>query len=212
MIKKEIILIGGGGHCKACIDVIEQENKYKIKGIIDLPSKLGNKVLGYPVIGNDDDILTFIKKGYSFLITVGQLGYSKLRLDLFNLVKKNNGNIIVIVSPNAYVSRHAKIGKGTIIMHNAIVNVDAFIGQNCIINNRALIEHDCIVKDQTHVSTNATLNGGVVISENCFIGSNSIISNNINILAKTTIGAGAVVIKDIIKRGIYAGSPAKKIK
>ncbi len=27
--------MGGGGHCKSCIDVIEQEGKYKIAGIVD---------------------------------------------------------------------------------------------------------------------------------------------------------------------------------
>ena len=27
----KLILIGGGGHCAACIDVIEQENKFEIE-------------------------------------------------------------------------------------------------------------------------------------------------------------------------------------
>ena len=31
----KIILIGGGGHCKSVIDVIEQEGKFQIAGIID---------------------------------------------------------------------------------------------------------------------------------------------------------------------------------
>lgn len=212
MIKPEIILVGGGGHCKACIDVVEQEDKYIIKGIIDLPSEQGSKVLGYPVIGNDDEIISFIKKGFSFLITIGHLGNSKLREDLFDLVSNNHGNLPVIISPNAYVSRHAEIRQGTIIMHNAIVNADASIGQNCIINNKSLIEHDCIIKDQTHISTNATLNGKVVINKNCFIGSSSVIRNNVKIKSETIIGAGAVVIKDIIESGVYMGSPAKKMK
>lgn len=41
MKQPEIILIGGGGHCKACIDVIETERKYRIAGIIDIPEKKG---------------------------------------------------------------------------------------------------------------------------------------------------------------------------
>ena len=36
---KKIILVGGGGHCKSCVDVIENENKYKIKAIIDKKKK-----------------------------------------------------------------------------------------------------------------------------------------------------------------------------
>ena len=51
-----IILIGGGSHCKSVIDVIEQEAKYEIAGIIDKPQLLGSKVLGYPIIGSDSDL------------------------------------------------------------------------------------------------------------------------------------------------------------
>ena len=53
---KEIILIGGGGHCRSVIDVIEQEGQYKIVGIIDKAELFGTDVLGYPVFGSDLDI------------------------------------------------------------------------------------------------------------------------------------------------------------
>lgn len=49
---KKIISIGSGGHCKSVVDVIEQEGKFQIIGIVDKPELLGVKVLGYPVIGN----------------------------------------------------------------------------------------------------------------------------------------------------------------
>ena len=42
---KKIILVGGGGHCKSVIDVIEQENKFKISGIVDQHKFLGSKIL-----------------------------------------------------------------------------------------------------------------------------------------------------------------------
>ena len=59
---QNLILIGGGGHCKSCIDVIEHENKYKIVGILDMAEKVGQKVLGYKIIGSDSDISTYVKK------------------------------------------------------------------------------------------------------------------------------------------------------
>ena len=46
-----IILIGGGGHCKSCIDVIESEGKYAIAGILDSIKRPGELVLGYHVLG-----------------------------------------------------------------------------------------------------------------------------------------------------------------
>ena len=59
---KKIILIGGGGDCKSVIDVIEQEKKYKIHGIVDKPKFLGSKILGYKVIGSDLDLEYLAKK------------------------------------------------------------------------------------------------------------------------------------------------------
>ena len=52
---KDIILIGGGGHCHSCIDVIEAEGKYRILGVLELPELLGSKIMDYEVIGTDDD-------------------------------------------------------------------------------------------------------------------------------------------------------------
>ena len=42
--KKKLILIGAGGHCNSCIDVIEQENKYRIVGLIDKKKKFIKKI------------------------------------------------------------------------------------------------------------------------------------------------------------------------
>ena len=32
---KKIILVGAGGHAVSCIDVIRQEKKFKISGLVD---------------------------------------------------------------------------------------------------------------------------------------------------------------------------------
>jgi len=212
MNKPKIILVGGGGHCKSCIDVIESENKYTIKGVLDLPSELGKEVLGYTVIGNDDDIASFAKQGYSFLITVGHMGKPDLRKKLFNVIKSNGGKLPVIISAKAHVSKYSNIGSGTIIMHNAIVNADATIGENCIINSKALIEHDVVICNDCHISTNANVNGNCIVGDNCFIASNSTLKNGIEIVEGSFLGIGSVLTKSITEKAIYFGNPAKKIK
>ena len=80
---KKIILIGGGGHCKSVIDVIENEKKYKICGIIDKPGLLGTKVLNYEIIGNDSDLEALAKKFKYAFITIGHIKSPKIRIKLF---------------------------------------------------------------------------------------------------------------------------------
>lgn len=190
---KDIILIGGGGHCKACIDVIELQGNYIIKGIIDVPEKLGTSVLGYNVIGNDSDIPDLIKDCKSFLITVGQIGNASVRSKLFELLKSYNVELPIIVSPLAYVSKHAEVREGTIIMHHALINAGAKIGANCIINNKALLEHDVSIGNHCHISTGAIVNGGVNIGANTFYGSGAVCKQYINIDENSFVKANSIV-------------------
>jgi sugar O-acyltransferase (sialic acid O-acetyltransferase NeuD family) len=192
---KKIILIGGGGHCTSCIDVIENENKYKIIGIID---KKKNTSLHYKFFTETHLNKKLIKNNYAF-VTVGQIKNYKVRVKLFNKIKDLGFKIPTIISPLSYISKHAIIGKGTIVMHGAIVNAGAKIGDNCIINTNSLIEHDVMIGDNTHVSTEATINGGAVIGNKVFIGSRSIIKDNISVGDCSIVGASLYIKKNLKK-------------
>jgi sugar O-acyltransferase (sialic acid O-acetyltransferase NeuD family) len=209
---QNIILIGGGGHCKVVIDVIETQNKYTILGVVDLPEKLGQSILNYKYIGTDPDIPKLAEQCPNFVITAGQIQSPALRMMLFNAVIEAGGRLPIIISPTAHVSRYAQIGISTVIMHQSIVNTDARIGDNSIINNKVLIEHDAQVGNHTHISTGAIINGAVKIGNRCFIGSRSVTVHGVSVADDVIIGAGAVVTKNIAEAGVYVGSPARRIK
>ena len=193
MNKEKIILVGGGGHCKSCIDVIEQEDKFKIFGVVDVAEKIGKSILGYKIIGADNDIPKFVKDYRNFFITIGQLHSPDIRIKLFNTIKELGGQFPVIISPNAYVSKHSKLHEGTIVMHNAIINAGAVVGINCIINSKALIEHDAEIGDHCHISTASVVNGGVKVGSGTFYGSGAVSKQYIIIPENSFIKAKTIV-------------------
>jgi sugar O-acyltransferase (sialic acid O-acetyltransferase NeuD family) len=173
-MKPNILLIGGGGHCKSVIDVIELENKYSIAGLIDKKELIGTKVLNYEIVGCDEDLEKLYSKYKYAIVTVGHIKSNILRIKLFEKIRNIGYKLPTIISPLAYVSKYASISDGTIIMHNALVNSNSKIGKNCIINTKSLIEHDVIIEDNCHISTCAIINGGSIVRENTFVGSNSV--------------------------------------
>ena len=189
---KEIILIGGGGHCRSVIDIIEQAGQFKVSGIVDNEELLGTKILGYPVIGNDLDLDNLAKKYTYALVTIGQIKSPKARISLYDLAIKAGFVLPTIISSRAYVSNHAFIGDGTVVMHDTLINAKASIGNNCIVNSKALIEHDSKIANHCHISTNAIINGGVTIEDGCFIGSGAIIRQSITIKKNSFIRAGSI--------------------
>lgn len=189
---KEIILLGGGGHCKSLIDVIESENRFKIAGIIDKKELIGSEVLGYKIIGSDNDLEKLREKFEFAFIAIGFIKSNKRRVELFELLKKFGFKLPTIISPFAYVSKYSIIEEGSVIHHGAIVNGGVKIGRNCIINSKALIEHDAIIEDNCHISTGAIINGGVKVGCNSFIGSGAITKEYITIKEDSFIKAGSV--------------------
>ena len=178
---QKIILVGGGGHCRSVIDVIEEEKRYEIVGIVDKKELIGTKIFGYEVIGCDDDLKNLIKKTSNAIVTVGQIKSNTIRVRLFKLLKQLGYTLPSIISPLAYVSKYAFIDEGSVIMHDVLVNANVKVGKNCIINSKALLEHDVVVKDNSHISTASVLNGGVVVEQDTFVGSGAIIKEGVEV-------------------------------
>jgi sugar O-acyltransferase (sialic acid O-acetyltransferase NeuD family) len=210
-MKEPILLIGGGLHCKSCIDVIEQEGRFDIKGIIDKKEKIGSMLLGYPVIATDEDIPELAKKCSNFFVTVGDVNSFSVRNRIFGRLKDLGLSLPAIVSPLSYVSKYATVGEGTILFPFVIVDIETTIGNNCIINHGAILAHEVTVGDNCHISGNCAV-GKCTIGHDTFIGANTFVNNGIEIAPYCVIGAGSVVIRSITEPGVYAGNPARKIK
>lgn len=193
MNKYGLILIGAGGHARACIDVIEQQGQYQIVGLVGLQEELHSQHLGYEVIASDAALAQLAKSTPYALITTGQIQTAKLRMRLYQQATQCGFQMPVIVAPTAYVSQHAILGAGSVVMHGAIVNAGAKVGNNCIINSRALIEHDTTVEDHCHISTGAILNGGVCVGGGSFIGSGCVVKEGLSIGKDCLVGIGLTV-------------------
>lgn len=193
---KFLLLVGGGGHCHACIDVIESTGLYRIYGVVQ-PEATPDMVLGYPVVGCDEDLPRLVKEFKSALVTVGQIKDSTIRVRLFDLLKQLKADLPSIISTRAYCSKYSALGEGSIVMHGSIVNAGARIGNNCIVNSQALVEHDVIIDDHCHLSTGARLNGNVSVGKGSFIGSGAVIKEGIKLGENVVVGAGMIVLRDV---------------
>ena len=190
MSKPGLILIGAGGHARACIDVIEKQGQFQIAGLLGLPEELHTQYLGYEVIGTDDALAQLAKTIPYALITTGQIQIANLRMRLYQQATQCGFQMPVIISPSAHVSRHASIGAGSIVMHGAIINAGVKVGNNCIINSHASLEHDTTVEEHCHISTGAILNGGVRVGAGSFIGSGCVVKEGLTIGKDCLVGIG----------------------
>lgn len=204
-MNKKLILIGASGHGKVIAD-IARKNGYSEIAFLD-DNEAITQCAGYAVLGKTNAAVHF--SDCDFVVAVGN---AKVRQRLQEQLEREQLSVVTLIHPSAVIADGVKIGKGTVIMAGAVVNSCAVIGKGGIINTCASVDHDCILKDYVHVSVGSHVAGTVRIGKRTWIGTGATVSNNVEIIQDCIIGAGAVVVRDIVESGTYVGVPVKKVK
>ena len=205
-MREKIILIGGGGHCKVIIDAVKCAGKYEIVGIIDRKLNKNEETLGVPVLGGDELLSDFYKKGVgNAFISFGSVGDCAARKDMYRKIKQMGFKLPVIVHPRAVIAVDVELGEGTFVAASATINSGTKIGKNAIINTSSSIDHDCRIGDLVHIAPGATLSGGVKIGEETHIGTGANLIQYVTIGARCMVGMGLTVRHDIENGAKYTG-------
>ena len=196
-----LVIIGAGGHGKVIADIAL---KIGYTDIVFVDDNAVGYCMDYPIIGKSENIELQNDGATDFVIAVGN---NKIRRQI---AEQHDINWVTLVHPSAQIGVNVTIGAGTVVMAGAVINPCATIGEHCIINTCAVVEHDNAIENYVHISPKAALGGTVCVGEGTHIGIGATVKNNLNICGNCTIGAGAVVVKDITESAIYLGVPAKK--
>jgi sugar O-acyltransferase (sialic acid O-acetyltransferase NeuD family) len=208
---RDLILIGGGGHCSSVIDSIRAKQEYNIIGIIDITNNIGKQTNGVSIIGTDDNLADYYSKGItSACITVGSVASLKFRQSLYTKASQLGFSFPSIIDPTAIISPNAVIDEGVYVGKGAIINAGAHIGAHCIINTGAIIEHGCKIGLLCHIAPGAVLSGEVVVGERTHIGTNATVIQQVTIGHDVLIGAGSVVVSHIDSNKKAYGNPCRE--
>ena len=207
MIKYAIL--GASGHGKVVADALFQMTNIKDIIFFDDAYPSAKNIGCWSIEGNTQDLIRRQSEFHGAVVAIGNnfIRYAK-QLDLV----LNGVKIISVVHPKAVVSPFATIDAGTVILAGAIVNSDASVAAACIINSNAVVEHDCKLSEAVHISPGANLGGGVVIGQHAWVGIGSCVRQMVRVGNNVIIGAGSVVVKDVVDNITVVGCPAKAMR
>ncbi len=210
-MKNKIIIIGGGGHAKSLIDLINSTRSYKIVGIVDPNIKIGTKILDIKVLGTDNKLNYFRKMGIKFLaLGLGSEGNNQKRFRLWKKFVDKGFRFPKLIHKKSIISKHSLIHDGVQVFANSVINAGSVIRDISVINTHSVVEHDCKIGLNVFTGIGVKICGRTKIDNNVFLGANSCILPKIKIEKNALIAAGALVNKDIKKNLKVKGVPAKK--
>jgi len=145
----KVIIWGAGGHGKVILDILA-ESKIPVLGFIDDDKKKVNQSInGCRILGNAA-YLEKIKNKRAVKIALG-IGNNEIRKTIFQKATALGFQVISAVHPRAVVSRHARLGRGVVVMAGAVINPSAILEDGAVVNTGASVDHDCYLEAFCHI-------------------------------------------------------------
>ena len=210
---ERIAIFGSSGHAAVVIDAVVKQGLYEIVGLIDSFAPADREVLGYRIIGRDDDLAALVQ-AHRIEGAVVAIGDNAIRWRVVASASTAHPALrfVTVIHPAATIGTGATIGPGTIVVAGAVVGPRTTIGSHCLINTGAQVDHDCTVEDFVSVAPAAVTGGNCRIGTGAAIGIGAVVIHNREIGAHSVIGAGAVVLHDIPTSVVAYGVPAREVR
>lgn len=197
-MSKPLVIIGAGGHASVLAEILLAAGRSIIAVVSPEIIENGSPLAGMNRLTTDEALLTtYSPKQVELVNGMGAIPGNNLHFRLFNYFSEHGYRFVSVISPNATVSKYAKLADGVQIMTGAIVQTNASIGTNCIVNSGAIIEHNCCIGAHNHIAPSATLSGGVITESQVHVGTGANIIQGIKIGEQAVVGAGCTVVRDI---------------
>lgn len=208
----DIVLFGNGQWAEYLFEALTASGLVRVLAFtVDGSYIDANSLFGLPVIPFEQIENKFPPHSAKMLVGAGFQQQNRLRSRKYEEAKAKGYDLIQFVSPSAHVAASVEMGSNCVVHEGAILQSFCRIGEDTQILSGANVSHHCEIGDHCFLAGSVALGGGCTIGDHCFVGINATIGHGVNIVSDVIIGAGSVVLKDILEPGTYVGSPARRI-
>ena len=210
---KDLVILGAGDFGRELANVVGRINcvksEWNLLGFVDDNIEIqGKKIDGYSVIGTSD----WLNNRQDEIYAICSLGVAKTRKKVINKFINKNIKWATLIDPDARLYRDSEVGEGSIICGGSILAINTKVHNHVIVNLNCTLGHDDIICDYSVINPGVNVSGKVLINECVDLGTGVKAIQGLTVGKNSTVGAGAVVIKDIPENCTAVGAPAKPIK
>ena len=210
-IPKNLVILGAGGFAREVAWLVSDINEaqpgtWHLIGFWERETeRIGQLINGIPAI-DADSIRLYLPDLYA----VVAIGDPKIKERAVHEAQGMGCQFATLIHPNVrYDKSTVKISSGSIICAGNILTCNIVIGHHVIINLDCTVGHDSIIEDYVTISPGCHLSGHTTIRRSAFLGTGVVTIEKRELGARSIIGAGASVVRDIPPDTTAVGVPAR---
>jgi sugar O-acyltransferase (sialic acid O-acetyltransferase NeuD family) len=209
----KLVIFGAGDIARLAHFYFTRDSEHEVVAFtVDEKYRESDSFLDLPLVAFEAAAKRYPAADYKMFVALSYARMNKLREEKYRQAKENGYELVSYVSSRCSFLTDQPVGDNCFILEDNTIQPFVKIGNDVTLWSGNHIGHDAVIEDHCFLASHIVVSGYVRIRNNCFIGVNATLRNSITIAPETLIGAGAVIMKDTVDKGVYLPQRAELFK
>jgi sugar O-acyltransferase (sialic acid O-acetyltransferase NeuD family) len=199
-----IVIFGAGDIARLAHFYFTHDTSHEVVAFcVDPEYRTTPEFLGLPLITFDEVPHAYPPTTHELFIALSYTKMNRVRAAKYEAAKALGYTCPSYVSSRATVLMQQPVGENCLILEDNTIQPFVTIGNNVTLWSGNHIGHDSVIEDHCFISSHVVISGHCTIGRYSFLGVNATLHNSVRVAEQCLIGAGAVLMKDTVAKGVY---------
>ncbi|MGE0822670.1 MAG: acetyltransferase [Candidatus Binatia bacterium] len=200
----KLVVFGAGDIARLAHFYFTHDSPHEVVAFcVDEEYRTTSEFLGLPVVRFSDLSDQYPPAHYHLFIALSYKQVNKVRAAKYAEAKARGYHCPSYISSRATMLTQYPVGENCLILEDNTIQPFVRIGHNVTLWSGNHIGHDATIEDHCFISSHVVVSGHCTVGAYSFIGVNATLHNAVHVAERCVIGAGAVIMKDTVSKGVY---------